>query len=227
MLCYTFSAGQGCAQPGVAATPYEYGLSARRPALEAEISLCYTLLIVERVGQRDTKKSVQFPDEWKRPLARIIRWRPVRALMYGAIRLSVPRHRVGVAVVAVRGQGEVLLLNHVFHPDFPWGLPGGWLDRGETPQSGALRELREETGLSARLGPLLQIARGPHTGEINVAFMALDVGGSLHLSSEILAARWFKPDTLPSPLLPFSRDAIRAALALHGTQTELFNGFGA
>lgn len=179
----------------------------------------------DKPGEGERKRSLQIPDAWKQSVARIVRWRPVRTLMYGAIRMTVPRHRVGVGVVVVNEPGEVLLLKHVFHPHFPWGLPGGWLDRGETPQSGALRELREETGLSAQLGPLLHITRGPHTGEINVAFMATSVDGSLHLSSEILAARWFRPDALPARLLPFSRDAIRAALAVHGAQTERFNGF--
>jgi 8-oxo-dGTP pyrophosphatase MutT (NUDIX family) len=38
-----------------------------------------------------------------------------------------------------------------------WGLPKGHLEEGETPDVAALREVREETGLSALvLGPLLR-----------------------------------------------------------------------
>ena len=42
-------------------------------------------------------------------------------------------------------QGQVLLVEHVFHPYAPWGLPGGWIDRNESPsQTAVIRELQEE-----------------------------------------------------------------------------------
>src|SRR5438105_1447482 len=44
-------------------------------------------------------------------------------------------------------RGRILLLEHVFRPDSGWGIPGGFLDRGEQPEEGLRRELREEVGL--------------------------------------------------------------------------------
>ncbi|MEU4559890.1 NUDIX domain-containing protein [Actinoplanes sp. NPDC023936] len=44
-----------------------------------------------------------------------------------------------------------------YYPDV-WGLPGGEIEPGETPEQGAARELAEESGLAAD-GPLRLFAR--------------------------------------------------------------------
>lgn len=103
------------------------------------------------------------------------------------------------------------MLEHVFHPYAPWGLPGGWLDGGESPRAGALRELREETGLSAKLGPVIHITRQSYPDAINIAFLASDIQGALKLSEEIIDARWFHTDALPTPLFPFVKQSIQIA----------------
>jgi ADP-ribose pyrophosphatase YjhB (NUDIX family) len=142
----------------------------------------------------------------------------VQRLMMRGVRAVVPRHRVGVALVAVDEADRILLVNHVFHAYAPWGLPGGWLHHGEAPGQGALRELREETGLSARLGPVLHVSRELDTNAISLAYLAYDVRGDVQLSSEILDARWFAVDQLPTPLFPFTRVAISEAVAVQVRQ---------
>ena len=58
---------------------------------------------------------------------------------------------VGVIGVLLDEIGErVLLVEHIFHTFRPWGLPGGWIARGEDPARTAEREYREETGLHVR-----------------------------------------------------------------------------
>src|SRR5687768_15348042 len=59
------------------------------------------------------------------------------------------------AFVVLRYNGHVLLVQP--RSDRRWQLPGGRLERGETPRRAALREVLEETGLRARLGRLLGI----------------------------------------------------------------------
>ena len=133
-----------------------------------------------------------------------------------AIRLVVPKHRTGVAVVCLDSSSRVLLLRHVFHPTKPWGLPGGWLNKGESPRDCALRELREETGLDAELGALLHVDRQGRPDHLVIAYGATITTGSMNLSSEIIEAKWFRPDSMPQPIFPFVEEAVAAAVKRNG-----------
>ncbi len=134
--------------------------------------------------------------------------------MVWAILVVVPRHRMGVEVVLFNEQRQVLLLNHVFHPEIPWGVPGGWLDRNEDPAEGALRELREETGLTAVLGPIIMLKRQTLPAHLGTAYLAHSPQGTLALSNEIIEAAWADPEALPT-LMPFTREAIEKAAILY------------
>ncbi len=60
-------------------------------------------------------------------------------------------------VVCFRG-GEVLLIRRGTPPrKGEWSLPGGRMEADETPAQAALRELTEETGVTARLLGLIEI----------------------------------------------------------------------
>lgn len=130
-----------------------------------------------------------------------------------AIRLVVPRHRAGVVVVCFDNRQRILMLRHVFHPGAPWGPPGGWLARGESPGECALRELKEETGLTADLGPMVYTSMESRPDQISIAFMASVRPGPIQLSSEIIEADWFQPEDLPQPLYSYVKMAIAAAVA--------------
>jgi ADP-ribose pyrophosphatase YjhB (NUDIX family) len=160
-------------------------------------------------------------------MARVVRWPVVQRLMMRGVRAVVPRHRVGVALVAVDEVDRILMVKHVFHAYAPWGLPGGWLNYGEAPGQAALRELREETGLSARLGPVLHVSRELDTDAISMAYLAYDVRGEVQLSPEIMDARWFSPDQLPTPLFPFTRAAIGEAVTMQAQQGQAEEGSSA
>lgn len=59
-------------------------------------------------------------------------------------------------IVLWRGK-KILLLDRAFFP-FGWACPAGHLKKGEDPKIGALRELKEETGLLAT-SPKLVLAK--------------------------------------------------------------------
>ena len=62
------------------------------------------------------------------------------------------RHPGASAVVAVDEADRVCLVRQYRHgiADFLWEIPAGKLDRGEAPDLCAVRELAEETGVTAR-----------------------------------------------------------------------------
>ena len=127
------------------------------------------------------------------------------------VRLVVPKQRVGVTLIGFDEAGRILMLKHVYHPSTPWGVPGGWLQKGESPGDCALRELKEETGLSAELGPVVHATREVSPEHIGIAYTAKIQPGEICLSSEILQAKWFTMENLPQPILPFVSDSINQA----------------
>ncbi len=65
-----------------------------------------------------------------------------------------------VGVVCLRGE-EVLLIRRGTPPRLgEWSLPGGRIEPGEAVRAAALRELREETGVEARLIGLIDVVDG-------------------------------------------------------------------
>ncbi|MFI0412312.1 NUDIX hydrolase [Actinomadura sp. 3N508] len=67
--------------------------------------------------------------------------------------------RAGVVLCVVEhgGSPSVILIRRAYQGRNAgqWGLPGGRLEDGETPEEAALRELREEIGLAAGPGDVL------------------------------------------------------------------------
>lgn len=67
--------------------------------------------------------------------------------------------RVGVYCAIVKD--GALLLAHLrtshYGRDFGWSLPGGGIEPYETVEECAIREVREETGLTIRLGQVLRV----------------------------------------------------------------------
>jgi len=121
-------------------------------------------------------------------------------------RLTQPRYTAGVNGVLLDDAGRVLLVEHVYHPRHPWGLPGGWMGRGENPAEALVREFLEETALRVSVVRPLVIQNGHFWGShLDIAFLLqshtpLD---QIRLSSELTAYGWYALDALP-PLNGFN-----------------------
>lgn len=61
---------------------------------------------------------------------------------------------IRVAAYGVIVVDASILLTH-WHEGRKWSLPGGGIEQREQPMDAAIREIREETGFTATLGPLL------------------------------------------------------------------------
>jgi 8-oxo-dGTP diphosphatase len=90
---------------------------------------------------------------------------------------------------------EVLLVHRAEYDD--WSFPKGKLERGETLEECALREVEEETGLRCALGRELESTsyKDAKGRPKNVRYWAMEVvGGSLRYDYEIDAALWLSPE---------------------------------
>ncbi|MBI5669751.1 MAG: NUDIX hydrolase [Chloroflexi bacterium] len=126
-------------------------------------------------------------------------------------RLGQPKFSAGAVGVVFNEAGCVLLVEHVFHPYAPWGLPGGWVDRHESPAETVRRELHEELGLVVEVGPVL-VAETNYPNHLDLAYLCYATGVIGRLSRELLAWEWYNINALPK-LQPFHALAITRAIA--------------
>jgi ADP-ribose pyrophosphatase YjhB (NUDIX family) len=83
----------------------------------------------------------------------------------------------GSHILAIDDAGRILAVRTTYLGP-GWMLPGGRVERGETPHAAAVREAREETGLEVRIDRLVLIdAHRPR--DTGFVFGGTVVGGSL------------------------------------------------
>lgn len=109
-----------------------------------------------------------------------------------------------VGAVIVR-DGKVLLARRAVEPFKGWwDLPGGFLLPWEHPADALLREVEEETGLTARATELLGIfvdrygSGGDYT--FNVHYLAEVLGGEPRPEDDVSELAWFAPEELPDQI---------------------------
>src|ERR671938_574880 len=105
----------------------------------------------------------------KRLLAAVYRRMPV-SLRRGLVLLTQPRFTVTAGAVIVNDEGSVLLVKHVFRPGSGWGVPGGFINKGEQAEDAVRRELREEIGLELDRVELVFVRTVKHVRQLEIIF---------------------------------------------------------
>ena len=81
-------------------------------------------------------------------------------------------------------KGDILLLLRSSDNDFQpnkWGLPGGKIEEGETPEEGTVRELKEETNLTAK--SFRKVAEKPLDKDSTIYYYEVETEETEHLVS--------------------------------------------
>ncbi len=139
----------------------------------------------------------------------LLRW-----LLGIVARAKAPRQPVGAVGAVFNDSGQVLLLEHMFRTDFPWGLPGGWVELGENPADAVRREIEEELHVQVQVMDLLfseQVGLFPkstHPRHLGLAYYCRFVSGECAITPEILSFEWTDTDQIKHDLAPFQRKAV-------------------
>lgn len=128
------------------------------------------------------------------------------------MRWLAPQFTAGSICLIERADGKVLLIRQSYRNH--WGLPGGLLQRRESAEAAAVREITEEVGLDIELVSEPVIVVDADVRRIDIAFRARPRPGAstqqvAPASPEIVEVGWFDPTELPT-LQPETVAALQA-----------------
>jgi len=107
---------------------------------------------------------------------------------------------IGAFCVIINEHKQVLLV-HRTDCDI-WNLPGGGMERGESPWQAAIREAREETGLDVVVNKLIGVYSKPEQGDTVLLFLCSVVSGELTLNDEARDIKYFDLNHFPKNTSP-------------------------
>ena len=122
---------------------------------------------------------------------------------------GVPRRIEAAGGVVIR-DGKVAVVHRDRYDD--WSLPKGKLDKGESFEQAALREVLEETGLQVELGDELEpVSYVDQKGRPKVVryWLMEVVGGEFQANDEVDELRWLAPgDAVELLSYPHDRELV-------------------
>jgi 8-oxo-dGTP diphosphatase len=133
---------------------------------------------------------------------------------------------VGVGAIIIEAARVILVKRR--HPPLQdeWSIPGGVLEVGELVREAAIREAREETGLTVEPGELLGVYdrvlrdadKRVQYHYVLIDFLCRRVAGDLAAASDAAEVRWFTREELPAlKLAEDTIDVIRKGFVKQGS----------
>ena len=150
--------------------------------------------------------------------------------------MTPTEYRPCVGVMLVNADGKAFVGRRIDNKEGDWWqMPQGGVDPGEDLADAALRELAEETGITANqvslIGRLPEAMRydlpeeligtlwnGQYRGQEQVWFLARFAGSdddldlTAHETPEFCEYRWVDPEELPELIVPFKKRIYRAVV---------------
>ncbi len=126
----------------------------------------------------------------------------VTRLVAGRERLACPScdyvfwdNPIPVVAAIVEIDGKVALTRAKGWPERWRGLLAGFLERGEAPEAGVLREVREELGLDGRVAAFVGVYGFPEMNQLIVAYHVL-AAGEVTLGEELESVKLVSPEDI-------------------------------
>lgn len=109
------------------------------------------------------------------------------------------------STLIINEDNEVLLGKRSIDPSKgKWDVIGGFLNLGESPEAGALREAKEEAGVDVQVEKFIGIFMDTYgdTGysTLNICYTAKIIGGKLKAGDDIDELKWFSASELPAEI---------------------------
>jgi len=120
------------------------------------------------------------------------------------------------AAVVINEQEQILLVKRNVEPKIgQWCLPGGFVEMGESPEQGCLRELKEETGLDGEIenwnGNVL--SQSPvYQWVIVMGYSVSNFRGNLKAGDDCSDARFFSLESMPPIAFRSHRQILKNSL---------------
>ncbi|WOE73810.1 RNA pyrophosphohydrolase [Alterisphingorhabdus coralli] len=144
-------------------------------------------------------------------------------------------YRPCAGIMLLNAKGLVFAGQRLDNPGSPaWQMPQGGIDKGEDPESAALRELGEETGISSDKVDIVtrtrdelfydlpdeligKIWKGKWRGQRQIWFLMRFLGQDSDINiatdhAEFSRWKWADPMQLPDMIVPFKRQLYRDVL---------------